>query len=250
MTDDTRDPSDDSPAETPASSESTQGEDAAHGQTAAQDDGPGWMPAILAATVLLGMFGFICCGGSTWYLYQQRTALAVRTLEGSYIPGLEQSFLDPREKKAVVEEVRAFADDLKRGKHEAWQAVGVLQRLQRLPVLQWGELTAVQRFLEASELPDKEPMLMGISRLRRAVDAGSATSLDFEDVLAPVMIPDRDAANGRRLDQAFAVEDVREVARRANLIADRCEIPERRFECGIDKIVAREIDLGIEEGGF
>ena len=36
------------------------------------DEGPGWMPAIMAATVLMGIIGFVICAFSTWILFQQR----------------------------------------------------------------------------------------------------------------------------------------------------------------------------------
>ena len=114
------------------------------------DEGPGWMPAILAGTLLMGIIGFVVCAFSTWILFQKRTEFAIRTLRGSYIAEIEQSLLDPATKSAVVKEIETLAADMESGKYEDWQAAGVMQRLQRLPVLQWGELQAVDSFLQKS----------------------------------------------------------------------------------------------------
>ncbi len=215
-----------------------------------QDEGPGWMPAILAGTLLLGIFGFICCGVSTWVLYQQRTELAIRTLRGSYIAEIEQSLLEPEEKSAVLAQIDELAKEMERGKYEDWQSAGVMQRLQRLPVLQWGELSAIEAFINKSDAEDKEDSLDQISRLRRAVEIGEAISLDVEEVLKPVLIVDEQSPNGRRMNSTLADDDVREVVLRAKLVADRGEVPEKRYDVQIDSIVRREIETGLREGGF
>ncbi len=114
---------------------------------------------ILAGTVLMGVIGFIVCAFSTWILFQKRTEFAIRTLRGSYIADIEQSLLDPATKSVVVKEIETLAAEMESGKYEDWQAAGVMQRLQRLPVLQWGELQAIDSFLRnrvASRLADGE----------------------------------------------------------------------------------------------
>ena len=44
------------------------------------DHGPGWLPAVMAAVVLMGIVGCILCAFTTWVLFQKRTELAIRTL--------------------------------------------------------------------------------------------------------------------------------------------------------------------------
>ncbi len=219
-------------------------------QHAAVGGGPGWMPAIVAATVLLGIAGFICCGVSTWVLFQQRTEFAIRTLRGSYIPALEQSLLDPQEKNAVVSRMEEFASELEQGKYENWQAAGVLQRMQRLPVLQWGELEAVQGFIEKSDDPQKQQSLEQLSRLRRGVELGKATSFDFEDILQPVLESDDQSPGGRRIIQPLTSEGVKIVIGRAKRFADAVNVPEQRFDVSLDSIIRREIDAGLRDGSY
>lgn len=216
------------------------------------DDGPGWLPAILAATCLMGIAGFILCGFSTWVLFQKRTEFAVRTIRGAYIPELEQSLLEPKEKAAILAAVGELAADMERGKYENWQSAGILQRLQRMPVIQWGELQAIESFAEKNASPEEfEAAKKQLSRLRRAVEKGRATSFDFEDVLGPVYITDPTVPAGHTLMQPLDMDSVRAVIERAELIADRSDVDDASFpDVRIDAIVREQIDAGGEEGGF
>ncbi len=209
------------------------------------------MPAILAATALMGIVGFVVCAFSTWLLFQKRTELAVRTLRGTYIAEIEQSLLDPRTKKAVLTEVESLAEDLEAGKYENWQAAGIMQRLQRLPVIQWGEIQAIEAFLK-KESPDGADVdsLRQLSRVKRAVELGNVTSFDFQDVLGPVRQAD-ESPRGYSLLQPLEQTKVDDVIHRARLLADRAEVPDELFEdVKIDAIVRREIERGAREGTY
>ena len=215
------------------------------------DEGPGWLPAIMAGTLLLGIGGFICCGVSTWYLYTKRSELALRTLRQTYLPELEQSRLSPDDKDATVKVVEEFADNLERGKYENWQAAGVMQRLIRLPVLQWGELSVVESYIEKHAEDFDENALVELMRLRRAVEMDQATTIDFEDVLSPVMETDDSTQFGRSLIEPLTAASVAEVIRRAKLVSDRAKVPETLTkQPSIAKIVERQIEAGIEDGSY
>ena len=214
------------------------------------DQGPGWMPAIMAGTVLLGIITFIGCGVTTWWLFQKRTELAIRTLDATYIPVIEQSLLSPDEKKATLKHLNEFSKDLKRGSYENWQAGGVMMRLIRLPVAQWGDLAAVEGFIAKQPETFREDALMQLSRLRRGVDRDELTSLDFDYVLETVIKRD-DSLRGQTLTDPMSKENVAVVITRADEVADRLKIPEKLHEdIWIDKLVAREINAGIEKGGM
>ena len=164
------------------------------------------MPAILAATVLMGIIGFVTCGVTTWMLYGKRTELAIRTLEETYLPGVEQSRLEPDEKERVVTQLRDLIAELKRDQLEDWQAGGVMQRLVRTPVIQWGELNAIDAWLRRVDpttwavvgIADVEDARRQISRLRRAIELDQATGVDLNDVLKPLVVKD-DSPLGRSL---------------------------------------------------
>lgn len=207
------------------------------------DEGPGWLPAVMAATALMGIVGFIFCAGSTWYLFQQRTAFAIRTLQGAYIGEIEQSLLDPDTKAAVVAEIRVLAADLEQGKYDNSQAAEIMQGLLRLPVVQWGELQVVEAFLQQAQDEQKEGDLLQISRLKRAVEQGKITAMDVDEALEPVRVEDSDSVNGYSLGRPFTDAGVAEVVHRCELVADRESIPSEVFEgIRLQVIVRRAIE--------
>jgi hypothetical protein len=215
------------------------------------DQGPGWLPALMAGSVILGIAGFICCGVSTWVLFQKRTELAVRTLEGAYLTELEQSYLEPKTKRAVMDEVEVLIAGMEAGDYENWQSAAIMQRLQRLPVVQWGDLQAIELFINKNEGSDQEEQLREISRLQQAVADGSATSFDFRDVLEPVQSAAPESSSGFSLIQPLSSEQVAEVCLRAKLVADRANIANRTFpKVDLAAIVRREISQGVTTGGF
>jgi hypothetical protein len=229
----------------------TQASDPEH-QPVVDDEGPGWLPAVVAAIVLMGIVFFISCPLLTIFLFQHRTEIAVRTLQGSYIDQIEQSLLDPTSKSAVVKEIEALIADLKRDRYENWQAAGIMERLQRLPVIQWGELQAVEAYLNKTANGDRQvDSLKQLARLRRAVDKGSLASFDFEQILQPVRRPDPTAATGSRLVQPLTQALVAQLVQRAREAADRAEIPDQDFDdIQIESIVRREIERGASEGNL
>ena len=213
--------------------------------------GPGWLPALMAMSLLAGMAGFICCGVTTWLLYQKRTELAVRTLEGAYITELEQSYLDPSTKRAVVDEVKELIKGMEAGDYENWQSAAIIQRLQRLPVVQWGDLQAIELFITKGNEAEKDEQLKEISRLEQAVVDGTVTSFDFQDVLEPVHRADPKSSSGFSLILPLTSEPVAEVCLRAKLVADRAKIANRRFpKVDLAAIVRQEISQGGTAGGF
>lgn len=218
------------------------------------DEGPGWMPAIMAATVLVGIIGFVFCGFSTWVLFQRRTEMAVMTLRGDYLPRLDQSRLDPDTKRSVVDQIGTLADDMERGKYENWQSSGILQRLQRLPVIQWGRLQAVAEVYR-SDAPEGSEALATIerdmSRLLYAIGQGRVTSFDFIDILKPVQTEDPNDPSGVRLIDPIKMDQAKLVFDRVALLLDDLKIPEQRYDdAKLDEIVEDAIRAGADEGSM
>ncbi|MDA8744076.1 hypothetical protein N9N28_05535 [Rubripirellula amarantea] len=216
------------------------------------DDGPGCMPAILAATALTGILGFVLCGFTTWVLFQKRTEMAVRTLRNAYVPELEQSLLDPDSKQGVIKQIKQLIGDMERGKYEDWQSAGVMQRLQRLPVLQWGDLQAVESFIAKAGSKDQATEAKRqFDRLRLAVRDGRATSFDFYDVLKPAQVDDPSASTGRRVMSPLKLEPALEVVPLARLLADREQVTADPTEnVSIEAIVKAEIEAGLKDGTY
>ncbi len=215
-----------------------------------ENDGPGCMPAVLASAVLLGIACFVCCGVSTWWLYEKRVELVTRTLTETYIPAVEQSRMAPEDKEEVLGQFKRFEQSLKRGEVENWQAAAVMQRIVRLPILEWGELQAVEERLQ-TDADAHDNALREISRLRRGVELDQITMIDFEDVLKPVIADNGTLDQRRTLVPTISIEAALEVAARAKTVADRGKVPERSFEnIRIGPIVRRQIEAGLTEGSY
>lgn len=236
----------------PEAGSSNDAGEAPHGDATVRDQnaGPGCMPAVIAGTVLMGIIGFITCGVSTWVLYQKRADLVALTLSQTYIPAVEQSRLEPEDKQAVLEQLKAFEEKLERGEVENWQAAAVMQRLVRLPVLEWGDLQAVEERLKRDP-GDHREALQEFSRLRRAVEIDQATMIDLEDVLEPVLAGDGTSMSRRTLVDPISVKAALDVAERAKLVADRSRVPDQFFDdVRIAPIVRRQMDAGMTEGSY
>jgi hypothetical protein len=223
-------------------------------QEEAEDAGPGCLPGLLAAGALLLMAMFICCGVSTWYLYQQRTELAVRTLRGSVIPEMEQSNLAPEEKRAVIESLQQVIQLAEAGELEDWQASGIMERLNRAPLFEWGDLQTVEALIEQRESLDAETKAearLQFSRLRRAAELGKVTAVDFaRDILEHVY---RDSDNQRerpKLQRDASDEDLRLVIAEAERAANRAGVDDEEFQVTLADLVRGEIAAGLEEGGL
>jgi len=214
------------------------------------DEGAGCMPAILAATALMGIVGCIVCGFMTWLIFQKQDELALRSMRGSFIPAVEQSLLAPEEKTKTVELLNEFADELERGRLEGWQASGVMQRMTRLPILQWGQIRRVETFVD--DHPDDFPAddSVQFDRIRKGVERDDITTIDFRHILSPVLRSDPSREEDQLVD-SLDVESVTDVVQRARIVADRAKVEASpKADVGLDILVRRQIDDGIKKGTY
>jgi len=211
--------------------------------------GAGCLPAILAATVLMGIVFFIVFGFSAWLIFQKRGDLASRTLRATIIPQLEQTRLDPDEKQQVIRQLSDLADDLDAGLYENWQAGGIMQRLIDTPMMRWGDLVAVDGWA-GKNLPEAQQADANkqISRFFRAVELEQAGGRDIHDVLLPVASPPN-AMGFVGLRPDLDADSVADVVKRAKLVADRAQIPDQPYEpVSLARVVRRQIEIGGREG--
>ncbi|MEM9824944.1 MAG: hypothetical protein AAF958_00040 [Planctomycetota bacterium] len=237
------------------------------------DEGPGWMPALLAGTVLMGIFGFVCFGVSTAYLYSQRAEIATRTITKNYLPELEQSQLEPDDKKAVVAKIRELGTQLENGRFDNDTATGIMTRLQSLPVLQWGHMQAVHSTLRKLAEDTADPADAGDSAdaassdaakildqfesdwlaIQSAVAAKKVTAYDFQDLLKPVLIVDPDEPSGYRLDVPMDSVAAEDVANRMQIFVKQRELPPHppsQPAPAIADLISNAINDGIETGSL
>lgn len=218
-----------------------------HGSVEPQ--GAGCFPAVLAATLLLGIVFFIVFGFSAWLIFQKRGDLAARTLRGTIIPELQQSRLDPEEKRDVIDQLSGLADDIEQGMYENWQAGGIMQRLISSPLMRWGDLVTIDRWAAENLPPEQQQNARKqISRFFRAIELDRVVARDIHDVLAPVSTAE-DATGFVQLRSDLREEDVGEVIQRAKLVADRAQVPDQTFEpVSLSQFVRRQIEIGSRDG--
>lgn len=212
-----------------------------------EQQGPGCMPAVIAGAALMGIVGFITCALMTWLIFQKRTELAIRTLEGAYVPQVEQSLLDPVTKQEVLEEIKVVIEDMKEGQYEDWQSAGIMQSLQKLPVIQWGELQALEESIQEApqELlseTNKTVAINNLQKIKLAVKQGKVFSFDFEDVLEPIRKPSNTSPSGYVIEFPLQDDGMLEAIRRIQLLADRSTITSKEIEVvNISEVVRDQI---------
>jgi hypothetical protein len=209
----------------------------------------GCFPAVLAATVLMGIVLFITFGFAGYLIFQKRGDLAARTLRGTMIAELEQSRLNPATKDEVIATLESLATDIEAKKYSNWQAAGVMNRIVRSPLLRWGDLQAVDAWA-ATNLPqsDYAEFHKQVTRFFRAAELDRAIASDLQDILLTVTSGDPREMLGR-LKTDLIESDVREVGVRAKLVADRAEVPDQVYDdVSLPKMIERLIELGAREG--
>ena len=236
-----------------ATSETTDDQPPGEDPGASVDEGPGCLPAFLAIGALLLMFMFVACGFGAWYIYQQRTELAVRTLEGYVIPELEQSGLEPDERGQAIASIRGVIEQAREGKLEDWQASGIMERLNRMPLLEWGDLETVEALIANSDqftAAEKTEAIKQFSRLRRAAELEEVTAVDFAGDVLDGVYGDTDASGRARINRQATTEQLRQAVTEAQRVADRVGVPDQLFDVSLNELLDKQIELGKSEGGF
>ncbi|MEL6110867.1 MAG: hypothetical protein AAFU85_33085 [Planctomycetota bacterium] len=219
-------------------------------ERAAEDEGPGCLPAILAASVLLGIFSLVICAGGTWYIYQHREVIAFQSLREGFIPGLEQSFLEPEEKAETVKLLDDLCDEIERGNVESSQASAAMERITALPMFEWGLVRAVEAFARAKPDEFSDDDLMQFRRIRRGAELGKLRSIDFRHILETVTQAERSFSQ-MALIEPLQLDAVQQVVERARKMADRSQVAaDPQSDPTLDTILRRQIETGLEKGGF
>ena len=131
-----------------------------------------------------------------------------------------------------------------------------MQRIQRLPVVQWGDLQAIEAFLrnpKSQDLSaeDREQGQRQLSRVRRAVELDKVTSFDFQVILKPVHQASNSSRVGSELINPLQATQVLQFVDQAEALADRAGVPNEDYpDIQISVLLKREVELGVSEGGY
>lgn len=214
------------------------------------DDGPGCLPAIVASTLLLGMAAAVICGVTTWILFEKRSEIAVRTLQG-FVPVIEQSLIEPDDKAKVLKQFEELIKEMSAPDYPPNSAAAIMQRVVRLPITHWGELDAVESYVNENFVdPEREQAITQLSRVRSSIQTNQATVFDIIDILEPVAVVE-DATGSRTLKSKLTDEDIREVIVRSKVLGDRANIADKRFpRIEMSAILRQEIKTAKSGDGF
>lgn len=235
----------------PDGSLSAPSSDGAHGnENGSNDDGPGCLPALVACTLLFGIVAAVICGVTTWILFEKRSEIAVRTLQG-FVPMIEQSLLEPSDKAKVLEQFEGLIKEMSAPDYPPSSAAAIMQRVVRLPITHWGELDAVESYVNENFAdPERQQATKELSRVRSSIQTSQATVFDIIDILDPVAIVN-DATGTRTLKSKLTDEDVREVIVRCKVLGDRAKIADKRFPpIEMSEILRQEIKTAKTDGGI
>ncbi len=147
-------------------------------------DSVGCFPAVMAASVLMGIVMFLTFAFAAWVIFQKRGDLAIRTIRATIVSELEQSRLDAKTKSEVISQLRFLADDIEGGRISDKQAVNVLQQLLQSPLMRWGDLTALDEWVKANATAEQsEAFHRDCTRFFRAAELDKANAADLQDIL-------------------------------------------------------------------
>ncbi|QDT60451.1 hypothetical protein SV7mr_29740 [Stieleria bergensis] len=218
--------------------------------SADKDQGPGLLPALIALVAIGGMLMLITFAGMAWWIFSNQSKLALPALRDGFIPQVEQSRLSPEQKTPIIEHLDAVVEDLASDQLESWQVTGVMQRLQRLPILQWGHLQVLKRFIEDHPNDFPEDAALQIDRVFSGISDGQITGIDASTMLLPVIVSDQNLNDADLIDPLETAK-VAEVVTSARQIADRVKVPDTAGPITpIDVLVRRQIEAGRSQGGF
>ncbi len=205
-------------------------------------DSVGCFPAVLAASLLMGIAMFVMFAFAAYVIFQKRGDLAVRTLRGTIVSELEQSRLEAETKADVIAQLQGLADDIEAQRVSDKQAVDVLQQLLQSPLMRWGDLTALDAWVKANADAEQAASFhRDCTRFFRAAELGKANAADLQDILAPVS-EEASGAYLQKLKAKIEPADWAEVQTRCRIVATRAGVPDQDFdEVLLEQIVERLI---------
>jgi hypothetical protein len=224
--------------------ESNSGEGVPEQTTAPETRDVGLMPAVMAIFMIVAVAGLVACAVGAWAVFRQSPQLAAGTLKAHYIPVVEQSNLNPAEKAEVVRALEQLALEMKAGQWEPWQANAMMQNLIRAPIVQWGDLDAIEQLvvkIEAFSPAERENISKVLGRLKHGIEEDLIIANVVEEILAPVTIRD-DSERGCHLNLAMDKPDIEEVVQRAQTILAGHQIPDERYNARLADVLRLQIE--------
>ena len=104
-----------------------------------------WLPFCLGGCLIVGVLSLVVCGGLAWYVVKNVKSLASNVARQAIVGAIEQSELDPAEKRAIIAEVDRVVDQYRTGQITLDDLGRIFEELAKSPVMQSIVIYAVFR---------------------------------------------------------------------------------------------------------
>lgn len=202
-----------------------------------------WLPCCLTGCLVVGVLGLLSCGGIAWYLAKNVKSIASDVARQAIVGTVEQSELDPAEKRAIIAEVDRVVDQYRSGKITLEDLGRILDELAKSPVMQSIVLYAVEKqYVEPSGLPNEEKQAAHrtLQRVLRGMQEQRIKEGDLDAALDHLST--KTQAGQRQMKNQVTDEELRKFLAECQRVADQAGVPVESFEIKISEEFRKAIE--------
>lgn len=202
-----------------------------------------WLPSCLAGCLVVGLLGLLVCSGLAWYVAKNIKPIASNVARQAIVSTIEQSELDPAEKRAIIAEVDRVVDQYRTGKITLQDLGRVLEELAKSPVMQNIFVYAVEKqYVEPSGLADEEKQAahLTLQRVLRGIYEQKLKEGDLDPALDHLSTKRQDGQ--RQMKDKVTDEELRKFLAECQRVADQTGVPTEPLEVKISEEFRKAID--------
>lgn len=205
-----------------------------------------WWPSCLAGCLVVGLLSLLVCGGAAWYLAKNMKSIASGVARRAIVNAVEQSELEPAEKRAIIAEVDRVVNQYRTGQITLDDLGRVLEELAKSPVMQSIVVFAVDKqYIEPSGLTDEEKKAARLT-LRRVV-RGLYEEKIKEGDLGPALdhLSTKTPGGQRQMKDRVSDAVLRKFLAECQRLADQAGIPSEPGDIKISEEFRKAIDRAL-----
>jgi hypothetical protein len=208
------------------------------------NDSVSLVPACLVVLMFVGVILSVTCAAASYFINQNQSLIASRSIREQLIPWVEQSPLEATDKSTIIDELNEITRQIDEEQLDEAQLRRLRFRLTDNPALMWGyvqaALGAVAASTELTEL-EKEQASRTSERLLRLVSEGKLTRSALEFVLQSVTLAKSDRS-GLVVKENPSTDDLRQFIKRGGEQADGLKASLEPFDKSPSQVFLMMID--------
>ncbi len=200
----------------------------------------------LVGCLVVGVLGLLVCGGVAWYLAKNMKSIASNVARQAIVSTIEQSELDPAEKRAVIAEVDRVVDQYRTGQITLEDLGLIFEELAKSPVMQKLVIYAVEKqYVEPSGLTDEEKRAahLTLQRVLRGMHEQKIQQDDLEPALDHLSVKKQDGR--RQMKNVVTDGELRRFLAECQRVADQAGVPVEPFEMKISEEFRKAVDRAL-----